>query len=597
MDGAPETTPGARFPLIGLLFGFAAIVAVHAPLAGVSALFDERPFLAGFAESRGAVLGMRWLPLELSWLGSDPRPHRILALALEVALLAGVACAPAVRRGAGGDWIVFLLAAWLVHPWRTESVVRLGARAILVSEALLAAGALLAFATHRAWSRALGCLAAAAAASGEPLFVAIAIPLLLAGGRSAPRLRLAFAGSLVAGAASAWIALPAPAPIGSALAGLELLVRPAATGLVHERASSLHWLGGLAVVLFFGGVAFFAAGTFRGRASGERGLVAACAAAALLAFLAAPALRPPRTGLDLLGQGLTPEAWLVPLGLLHFAAARVAAESRRHALPGLLLAALSLHAGWGHARRMESEAGLLDHSIAVAPEQVELRVARGRLHLAAAGAAPPGAQVGFATEALHAAQRALRRRPDHPAAEALTCLSLALLGKLDEARARSDEMLARIPDDWLARATRAELESLAGDDFAALRWLRAALAVEPSPRLRAGCTALIDRIYERIRIDLADRRFEDVRHACARLLEVAPEEIEARTTLIDTHTLAGDLPRALDLLLALHAERPRDAGVVRRLASLFERMGQEAEMRHFRRLLLELGGEDGSGGR
>jgi predicted Zn-dependent protease len=205
--------------------------------------------------------------------------------------------------------------------------------------------------------------------------------------------------------------------------------------------------------------------------------------------------------------------------------------------------------------------------------------------------APPEQQREFATTAMQAAERALRRRPDDVAAGSLQAIALALMGKPKEARTLSDHLLQQSPADWRARAGRSELESIVGDDFEALRWLRPAVESNPMPYLRARQTLLIERIYQRIRTELADHQWATARRDCERLIEIAPEEIEARTTRVDTFTLEGDLPHALEECRKLYGERPHDRAIVQRLASLYDRLGQPQEALEFKRILLSLPNE------
>ncbi len=575
-----------RFPLPGLLFALLVVVVVHGPLLSTPPLFDEGPFLAGFSESRGAVVGMRWLPVELALFGSGVKAHRVFALAVEAGLLALAATVPLVRRARAPSLLLVALAAYVVHPWRTESFVRLGARPVLVSELLLLAGVVVAWSAARRGVVAAGLLLIAAGASGTPLSAAFALPLLWStenrnGRGERPRLAFAVALALVVGAGGWWFAAPPPAPLSAALAGLDLLARPWATGLVHASAAEPGmWIGGAVVV------ALLLLAVARREA-----VAGAAAVAAALAFAAA--LRPPRTGLELLGPGLTPEAWLMPLALLLFAAWRLVDARSCTKLPLLALAGVAIGSGLVHARRFEDEAKLLDHAIAVAPDAVDLRVARGELFLREIGYAEPSQQRDFATAAYESAERALLRRSDDVAAFTLKSLALALMGRLDDARSLNDELLRAHPDDWRARACRAELESLAGDDLGALRWLRAAVEARRTPFLRAQYSALVDRIYDAIRADLADRRFEAARRRCERLVDLAPEEQDARFIRVDTFLLAGELPTALAEARKLYAEFPRDRRAVQRLASLYQQLGQPDEARDFQRVLLSLPEESG----
>jgi tetratricopeptide (TPR) repeat protein len=569
---------GPRFPLPGLLFALLAVALAHGPLLTTPPLYDEPPFLAGASESRGPVIGMQWLPLELALLGREPLAHRLFALALEAGLLALVAASPLVRRSRAPGLLLVALAAYLVHPFRTESFLRLGARPILVSEALLAGGLLLAFSARRAGTIGAGLLLVAAGTSGMPLALAFAVAALLGCGKEQASRARGVAFAALVGAGAWWLAAPPAAPLPTLLCGLERLARPWTTGLVHLRADPLFAAVGGAIVL-----ALALLSALR-RDRGALGIVAA----ALLAFVAAPALRPPRTGLEPLGAGITPEAWLVALALTIFGAWRLAAGGFAAKLPLLALAALALGGGLAHERRFGDEGTLLDHAIAVEPESIELRIAKGERLLRQIGFVPPPYQRDFAGTALETAQHALLRRPGDVAATTLQCVALALLGKLDEARERSDRLLREQPGDWRARASRAEIEALAGDDLAALSWLRSAVDARPTPWLRGRYVALVDRVYATIQEELAERRWDAARRRCERLVAIAPEELDARCIRVDTYLLAGELPAALAEARALEREFPHDRRVVQRLAALYQRLGQEAEAREMQRRLLSL---------
>jgi predicted Zn-dependent protease len=161
-------------------------------------------------------------------------------------------------------------------------------------------------------------------------------------------------------------------------------------------------------------------------------------------------------------------------------------------------------------------------------------------------------------------------------------------GRLDDARKVSDRLLELHPDDWRALVARAEVEAAAGDELAALRWLRSAVQRQPDEMLRARYTRLLDHIYEQVRTDLADRRYAEARALCQKIAEIAPEEITARLTAADTYRLAGDLPHAIAAIEALYAERPHDRAVVQRLASLLDMVGDPQRAAYFKKLLLEL---------
>ena len=156
---------------------------------------------------------------------------------------------------------------------------------------------------------------------------------------------------------------------------------------------------------------------------------------------------------------------------LAFAAlAGLATEPARTApLPRALLAAVVLTgigAAFPPARFVDPRA-LVEASLAIAPEQPELHVLEGEMLLHEIAVTPPGRQEALGKAALAAAERALRVRPGDAGALALRSLAHALHGRLDEARAASDRLLALHPDDWRSLVARAEIESVAGDDVAA----------------------------------------------------------------------------------------------------------------------------------
>jgi Flp pilus assembly protein TadD len=100
-----------------------------------------------------------------------------------------------------------------------------------------------------------------------------------------------------------------------------------------------------------------------------------------------------------------------------------------------------------------------------------------------------------------------------------------------------------------------------------------------------------------VRVDLADRRYADARVFCLGLAEVAPEEVRARLTVADTFRLAGDFPRAIEVMQRLYAERPRDREVVQRLASLLERVGDARQAQELAKRLRELPADGGTAAR
>ncbi len=572
----------APFPLPGLLFALLLVAVVHGPLLSVGPLLDEGPFLAGLAESRGAALSMRWLPIEVAWFGGEAFGHRLFALLLEAGTL--LCAAVALRRTPRPNLALLALAAYLVHPWRSESVVRLGARAVLLSEFAAALAALLA--TRRSkLAVAISALPAALATSGLPLLALGLLPAaaFLRGG-AVRRLAPLLVGAAI-GVAVWWPAAPPALASSTALPALTLLATPWQTGFEHGFAGwSIAWFAGALLLL----APLLVASPTTRRLTGTLTL------AALLAVVAAPGLRPPRTGLEYLGSGMTPEGWLPFLGLLFAATAAAASGARERRggalsrLPLLLHGGLVVAGGFVEARRFAEPIALLDHAIVVAPESVELKLLRGQLFLAESQLAPPAEALQFADAALDLVERSKRLRPGDPAVLTLEVLALALRARLDEARAASDRLLEGFPDDWRARVARAELEAIAGDSCAALRWMRSAVAASDLPALRASLARSLDAVYRELRVALADRRWEEARRLCERLIEVAPEEMAAREAYIDTFTLAGQLTQALAAAEELFAAAPRSANVVQRLASLHERLGHPDEARRFQQLLREL---------
>lgn len=574
-----NNAPAARFPLPGLLLALLLVGVVHGPLLTVGPLLDEGPFLAGLAESRGAALSMRWLPIEAAWFHGDAFGHRLFALLLEGVTL--LLAALALRRTARPSLALLLIAAYLVHPWRCESFVRLGSRAVLLAEFGVALAAWLA--TLRGPIAAVvSAVAAALATSGAPLFALALLPAALLLRGSAARRCVPLAIGAAAGVALWWPAAPPALASATSGAALELLAAPWRTGFEQpSRPFTLFALAGALLLV----APLLVASRARHRAT------ALLVGVALLAGWAAPGLRPPRTGLEYLGSGMTPEGWLPALALL-LVAALVACgplcSARWRQLPLLAHAALAVGGGFVQARRFEAPLELLDHAIAVAPESVELKLLRGQLHLAASRLVEPEQGLAFADEALALVERAKRLRPGDPAVLTLEVLALALRARLDDAREVSDRLLEAFPDDWRSRVARAELEAIAGDRVAALRWMRSAVAASDLPALRVQLARLLDEIYRELRVALADRRWEEARSLCERLVAIAPEEMAAREAYIDTFTLAGQLTQALAAAEELFAAAPRSANVVQRLASLHERLGHGDEARRFQLLLREL---------
>lgn len=565
----------ARFPLPGLAIALLLLALLHGPLLGLPAVLDEGPFLAGIARSSGSTLAMHWLPFEVSLFGTDAAPHRAFALLLEVLVVCG--SVPLLRRCATPDLGLIALAAWLVHPWRTESFVRLGARGVVLAEVLALGAAWLAL-RRRAWGPWVAGLLAALATSAAPglAFVALAaVPLVAAPVRWRALVVAAFA---LLGVLFWGLAAPSPALASSAWCAFDLLLRPWATGLEHVRADPIESSLGAAVMLALMATAW----RRRDAVAALLGCMAVCA------WSAALVLRPPRTGLDYLGAGATPESWLPLLLLLFALLVRLAAGGRWRALPLLAFASLAVAGGFVQARRFDPPLQLIDHAIEVAPESVELQVLRGQLWLAQGSAAPRAAARSFADAALARVGQALSLRPGDPAARTLEVMALALLARLDEARQKSDLLLAAFPDDWRARVARAEVEAIAGDTLGALRWMRAAVAVADTPQVRAKERSLLDQIYGELRTLLADRRYGEARSRALALRTIAPEELPAQEAYVDTFTLAGELPQALTAAEALFATSPRRASVVQRLAVLHERLGHAEAAARFQRLLREL---------
>lgn len=584
-----EATP-RRFPLPALLAAVALVAFAHLALPRIPLLLDEATYFAGGGEGRGALLALHVLDGETALVGRNVVAHRVVPLVLEALLLVGAAFW--LRAHVTSPGLALLaLAAYLAHPIRFESVVRVGARAVPIGEVLIAAAIALAEwggRKRRPELLAAAFVAAIAGASGLPTAAALALPLLLAV-EWPPAATWTLAAGLVVGGALSFLE-PAPAAAAvTALNGGRLLLEPWRAGLIHPVPPG-GWLDGWNLA----GVAALAAVAWSARAT-NRPFAAWAALAALLALAAAPALRVPRTGLDYLGEGITPEAFLPAFALAFAALAalpRPAADSgaRRCLACAPLLAALVVTA-IGAARmpaRFVDPRALLEAALAVAPDQPELHVLEGETLLREIALAPPGRQEPLGKAALAAAERALRGRPGDAGALALRSLAHALLGRVDDARAASDRLLALHPEDWRSLVARAEIEAVAGDDVAALRWLRAALQRRTDPLLRARYAELLERIYEAVRVDLADRRFADARSRCERLAEAAPEEFQARLTIVDTYRLAGDLPDAIALAERLLADRPHDPQVLQRLASLLDEVGERARAEALKRELLEL---------
>lgn len=575
----------ARFPLPGLALALLLVAFVHAPLLTLPPLFDEGPFLAGRAESRGAALAMQWLPLEVAWLGTGATAHRVLAFVVELALL--IAAAFLSRRTRQPGLVLLALAACLVHPWRTESFVRLGARGVLLAElsALLAVGLAL---RRKPWATALAALAAALAGSGVPLLAVAPLAWLALAPREQRGAALAVTVGALAGVAVALLGAPAAASGATTVVALDLVLRPWRTGLEHLEAALPFAIGGavaLAALLFVA--------ARRARRDGERRPLV-WLMAALVAWLAAPGLRPARTGLDYLGAGMTPEGWLPFLLLLAAALVALCGATRASRLPLLAFAGLAVGSGFVHAKRFDPPLALLDHALAVEPASVELQVLRAQFHVVQGRLAKAESARAFAEQALQVVARAEELRPGDPAVRSLEVLALAIEAWLEEARAASDALLAAWPDDWRARASRAEVEAIAGDGVAALRWMRSAVAAAPLPHLRESAALLLDDLYVQLRTLLADRRWEGARKLAQQIAEVAPEELPAREAYVDTFTLAGQLTQALAETEELLAIWPRAPSVLLRLASLHERLGHAEEAARWKARLRELQLESGA---
>jgi len=570
-----------RFPWPGFSVGLLLLVALHGPLLSLPAVFDEGPFLAGMAESRGAALAMRWLPIEVSLLGTSAAAHRLFALCLDVAVLALVA-----RAGRGlpaPNLAVVAAAAFLVHPWRTESFVRLGARGVVLADLFAAVTAVALVGRHGAW-RVVAPVAALLATAAQPGYAFVAFAAAAAAA-PAHRVRLlTVAAAAGAGTGLWWLGAPRAATTGSAWCALDLLMRPWATGLEHLRADP--WWAGFGAAVLLGAMV----AAWRRRSA----IAALLGVAALFACAASAGLRPPRTGLEYLGGGATPEAWLPFLLLLQAVLVALATGSRWRTLPLWCATALAVAGGFQQARRFDPPLQLIDHAVAVAPQNVELQVLRAQIELAHGSAGPRDVARSFAATALDRVGRALIERPGDPAARTLEVMALALLGRLDEARRRSDLLLAAFPDDWRSRVARAEVEAIAGDRLAALRWMRSAVAAQPSPELRAGATRLLDQLYGELRTRLADRQWSAARQLAKALAEVAPEEQPAHEAYVDTFSLAKEWPQALAAAETHFARFPRSSGAARRLAVIHQRLGHEAEAVRHDRLARELAAGGGA---
>ncbi|MSR47850.1 MAG: hypothetical protein EXS13_12455 [Planctomycetes bacterium] len=573
--GAVAARSNAAFPLPGTALGALLLVALHGPLLALPSWFDEGPFLAGAAESVGAALAMRWLPIEAALLGQSLTAHHWFAFVLEFGAL--IAIAAMVRPLPRANLAVIAFAAYLVHPWRTESFVRLGSRGVLLGEAfaLIAAWCLM----HRSHACAfVATIATIAATSAAPGLCFLALPLLVAAPASQRWRAVAVVAGALLGVVLGASASPVASTSASAWCALDLLVRPWDTGLEHVRAN---WLlagcgaGALLVVM--------------ATASKRRDTLAALlGCVAVVAWAAAPGFRPARTGLEYLGRGATPESWLPLLLLVGAVCALLAQRGSWTRIPIAIFVAFACGGALVHGRRFDPPLRLIDATLEVSPECVELQVLRGQIWLAQGSAAPAGESRHFAESALRQVERALAARPGDPAARTLEVMALALLARIEEARSRSDMLLAAYPDDWRARAARAEVEAIAGDKLSALRWMRAAVAASPTPQVRASAMRLLDAVYRDLRDALADRRYEAARTLAARLAAIAPEELPAQEAYIDTFTLAGELPQALAAAEALFARYPRQPSVVKRLASLHERLGHPDAAERWKALLREL---------
>jgi tetratricopeptide (TPR) repeat protein len=577
--------PASRFPLPGLALALLLVAFVHGPLLTLPALFDEAPFLAGKAESRGATLAMQWLPLEVAWLGGGATAHRVLAFVVELALL--VAAAFLARRTRRPGLALLALAACLVHPWRTESFVRLGARAVVLSELFALAAVALALQRKR-WAPPLAALAAALACSGLPLLALAPLAWLALAPREQRVAALVVGGGALAGVAGSLVGAPAAATATTTFVALDLMLRPWRTGLEHLHAALPFALGGAVAI-----AALLLVAMRRVARGGDRGPLV-LSLAALVAWLAAPGLRPARTGLEYLGAGMTPEGWLPFLLLLAAALVALCGEALASRLPLLAFAGLAVGGGFVHAKRFEPPLALLDHALEVEPASVELQVLRAQFHVVQGRLAKAESARAFAEQALQVVARAEALRPGDPAVRSLEVLALAIEARLEEARAASDALLAAWPDDWRARASRAEVEAIAGDSVAALRWMRSAVAAAPLPHLRESAALLLDDLYAQLRTLLADRRWEGARKLAQQIAEVAPEELPAREAYVDTFTLAGQFTQALAATEELLATWPRAPSVVQRMASLHERLGHADEAARWKARLRELQREGGA---
>src|SRR5262249_8852327 len=215
--------------------------------------------------------------------------------------------------------------------------------------------------------------AAAAGASGLPTAAAFALPLLLAVAGPIGATWTLSAGLVVGAGLSFLEPAPAAAPA-AALVGGRLLLEPWKTGLIHPPAT-----GGFegAGVAGLAGVALLIALAFAARVTRRR-FATWAAVAALAAMAAAPALRVPRTGLQFLGEGITPEAFLPAFALAFAALAAFAIELGPRPLLARvpLLAALAV-TGVGAAyvpERFADARTLIESALAAAPHQPELHV-------------------------------------------------------------------------------------------------------------------------------------------------------------------------------------------------------------------------------
>jgi tetratricopeptide (TPR) repeat protein len=453
---------------------------------------------------------------------------------------------------------------------------------VLLAEVLAASAAVLV--AVRGWLWCVpACAAAALAASAQPGFTMV---ILCAATLASPSERgrtLSLAGAALLGVMAWWFAAPGASLPGAAWCAIDQLLRPGAVGLAHLAADPWWASAGAAALL-----ALMVA-SWRQRAMAP----VACLLFALLAWAASAGLRPPRTGLEYLGVGATPDAWLPLLLLLHAALAALACGTRWSTLPLWLAAALAVGGGFMHGRRFDPPLQLIDHSVAVEPRSAELEVLRAQIELAQGGAMPREASRAFAAAALERVREVLTSRRGEPAARTLEVMALASMARLDVARQCSDRLLAAFPDDWRGRAARAELEAIAGDRLAALRWMRSALAVSGSPELRASVTRLTDEIYGEIRHELAERRWSEARKLADALRGIAPEELPAHEAYVDTFSLAGEWPQALAAAEEHFVRHPRSAGAARRVAVIHQRLGHDAAAAQHDRLAQELAAADG----